>query len=194
MLLNRMWLIRLTTTSKYCMHHMTAILYHMTGVITEAQLPYSDVISSDSPSVEEMKAVVCDQQHRPPVEDKWSTDEVYISLTHTHTHTHMQTSSQYTHSHIHTHANIISVHTLTLTHTHSHCPTFLISSRNAGVQRVMNVPSPHLLITSLINYLIIHYNYINNHCWTRTAWLLSNHTNPKKRISPPNCLIENKFY
>jgi len=45
------------------------------GMVEDAELPYSDVTCSDPPSMEEMREIVCVQQHRPPIPDQWNRDE-----------------------------------------------------------------------------------------------------------------------
>ena len=62
-----------------------AIIVHAhTGMVEDAELPYSDVTHSDPPSMEEMREIVCTQQHRPLIPDQWNRDEVRVrsSITH----------------------------------------------------------------------------------------------------------------
>ena len=49
-----------------------------TGMVEDAKLPYSDVTDSDPPSMEEMREIVCTQQHRPLIPDQWNRDEVRV--------------------------------------------------------------------------------------------------------------------
>ena len=49
-----------------------------TGMVEDAELPYSDVTHSDPPSMEEMREIVCTQQHRPLIPDQWNRDEVRV--------------------------------------------------------------------------------------------------------------------
>ena len=46
------------------------------GLVEEAVLPYSDAVSSEQTTVEEMRELVCVQERRPPLADQWSMDEV----------------------------------------------------------------------------------------------------------------------
>ena len=45
------------------------------GMVEDAELPYSDVTHSDPPSMEEMREIICTQQHRPLIPDQWNRDE-----------------------------------------------------------------------------------------------------------------------
>lgn len=50
------------------------------GVLAEEfQIPYYDVVPSD-PSIEDMKAVVCDKKIRPTCPNRWHASEVYFML------------------------------------------------------------------------------------------------------------------
>ena len=49
-----------------------------TGMVEDAELPYSDVTHSDPPSMEEMREIVWTQQHRPLIPDQWNRDEVRV--------------------------------------------------------------------------------------------------------------------
>ena len=53
-------------------------MHTYTGMVEDAELPYSDVTHSDPPSMEEMREIVCTQQHRPLIPDQWNRDEVRV--------------------------------------------------------------------------------------------------------------------
>lgn len=49
------------------------------GVALEYVAPYSEWLSnSQEPSIEEMKKLVCLDQHRPPLPNRWHSDPVNI--------------------------------------------------------------------------------------------------------------------
>lgn len=45
------------------------------GIAEEYKIPYYDVVPSD-PSFEDMKKVVCDDNYRPSIPNRWSSDMV----------------------------------------------------------------------------------------------------------------------
>ena len=47
-----------------------------TGMVEDAMLPYSEHVSSDTPSMEEMREVAHVRELRPSVCDQWNCDEV----------------------------------------------------------------------------------------------------------------------
>uniref|UniRef100_A0A3P9CSR7 receptor protein serine/threonine kinase n=1 Tax=Maylandia zebra TaxID=106582 RepID=A0A3P9CSR7_9CICH len=49
------------------------------GIVEEHQLPYYDLVPSD-PSYEDMREVVCIKKQRPSFANRWSNDEVLLSL------------------------------------------------------------------------------------------------------------------
>ena len=49
----------------------------LTGMVEDVVLPYSDATSSEPPSLEEMRQIVCEHQRRPPIPDQWNRDEVH---------------------------------------------------------------------------------------------------------------------
>ena len=59
-------------------HTHTHTPHTHTGMVEDAKLPYSDVTDSDPPSMEEMREIVCTQEHRPLIPDQWNRDEVRV--------------------------------------------------------------------------------------------------------------------
>jgi hypothetical protein len=47
------------------------------GISEDFQLPYFDFVGQD-PTLEEMKAVVCDKQIRPTCPNRWQSSEVRL--------------------------------------------------------------------------------------------------------------------
>ena len=62
--------------SHCCDTHTHTHTHTHTGMVEDAKLPYSDVTDGDPPSMEEMREIVCIQQHRPLIPDQWNRDEV----------------------------------------------------------------------------------------------------------------------
>lgn len=55
------------------------------GMVEEFELPYSSMLTSSSssseettPTLDEMRAIVCERQKRPPTADQWNRDQVRI--------------------------------------------------------------------------------------------------------------------
>lgn len=51
------------------------------GIAEEYKIPYYDVVPSD-PSFEDMKKVVCDDNYRPSIPNRWSSDMVCTIVDH----------------------------------------------------------------------------------------------------------------
>ena len=49
------------------------------GIVEEYQLPYHDLVPTD-PSYEDMREVVCIKRQRPSFANRWTSDEVFITV------------------------------------------------------------------------------------------------------------------
>lgn len=56
---------------------MKYFVFILTGIYDEYQLPFYDMVPSD-PTIEEMRKVVCVDQQRPVVHNRWQSVEVKI--------------------------------------------------------------------------------------------------------------------
>ena len=54
---------------------MSSASYYLLGIAEEYKLPYYDLVGSD-PSFEDMKRLLCIQQVRPLVSNRWTGDMV----------------------------------------------------------------------------------------------------------------------